>query len=83
MTDLKMLWQQFTNKEGWGKRNRRDRWMLLALFGILILVIVWPVGSKSKEADNQVSESVAGTEKERIIMQNSILRVWNTAERNP
>ena len=37
--------------------------MLLALFGILILVIVWPVGSKSKEADNQVSESVAGTEK--------------------
>ena len=62
MTDLKMLWQQFTNKEG-GEKKRRDRWMLLALFGILILVIVWPVGSKSKEADNQVSESVAGTEK--------------------
>lgn len=62
MTDLKMLWQQFTNKEG-GENKRRDRWMLLALFGILILVIVWPVGSKSKEADNQVSESVAGTEK--------------------
>jgi hypothetical protein len=57
-----MLWQQFTNKEG-GEKKRRDRWMLLALFGILILVIVWPVGSKSKEADNQVSESVAGTEK--------------------
>ena len=62
MTDLKMLWQQFTNKEG-GENKLRDRWMLLALFGILILVIVWPVGSKSKEADNQVSESVAGTEK--------------------
>ncbi len=62
MTDLKMLWQQFMNKEG-GEKKRRDRWMLLALFGILILVIVWPVGSKSKEADNQVSESVAGTEK--------------------
>ena len=62
MTELKMLWQQFTNKEG-GEKKRRDRWMLLALFGILILVIVWPVGSKSKEADNQVSESVAGTEK--------------------
>lgn len=62
MTDLKMLWQQFTNKEG-GEKKRRDRWMFLALFGILILVIVWPVGSKSKEADNQVSESVAGTEK--------------------
>lgn len=62
MTDLKMLWQQFTNKEG-GEKKRRDRWMLLALFGILILVIVWPVGSKSKKADNQVSESVAGTEK--------------------
>lgn len=62
MTDLKMLWQQFTNKEG-GEKKRRDRWMLLALFGILILVIVWPVGSKSKEVDNQVSESVAGTEK--------------------
>ena len=62
MTDLKMLWQQFTNKEG-GEKKQRDRWMLLALFGILILVIVWPVGSKSKEADNQVSESVAGTEK--------------------
>ena len=62
MTDLKMLWQQFTNKEG-GEKNRRDRWMILALFGILILVIVWPVGSKSKEVDNQVSESVAGTEK--------------------
>ena len=62
MTDLKMLWQQFTNKEG-GEKKRRDRWMLLALFGILILVIVWPVGSKNKEADNQVSESVAGTEK--------------------
>ena len=62
MTDLKMLWQQFTNKEG-GEKKRRDRWMLLALFGILILVIVWPVGSKSKEADNQVSESVAGKEK--------------------
>ena len=62
MTDLKMLWQQFTNKEG-GENKRMDRWMLLALFGILILVIVWPVGSKSKEADNQVSESVAGTEK--------------------
>ncbi len=62
MTDLKMLWQQLTNKEG-GEKKRRDRWMLLALFGILILVIVWPVGSKSKEADNQVSESVAGTEK--------------------
>ena len=62
MTDLKMLWQQFTNKGG-GEKKRRDRWMLLALFGILILVIVWPVGSKSKEADNQVSESVAGTEK--------------------
>lgn len=62
MTDLKMLWQQFTNKEG-GENKRRDLWMLLALFGILILVIVWPVGSKSKEADNQVSESVAGTEK--------------------
>ena len=46
MTDLKMLWQQFTNKEG-GEKQRRDRWMLLALFGILILVIVWPVGSKS------------------------------------
>ena len=64
MTDLKMLWQQFTNKEG-GEKKRRDRWMLLALFGILILVIVWPVGSKSKEADNQVSESVAGTEKRK------------------
>ena len=62
MTDLKMLWQQFTNKEG-GEKKRRDRWMFLALFGILILVIVWPVGSKSKESDNQVSESVAGTEK--------------------
>ena len=62
MTDLKMLWQQFTNKEG-GENKRRDRWMLLALFGILILVIVWPLGSKSNEADNQVSESVAGTEK--------------------
>ena len=62
MTDLKMLWQQFTNKEG-GEKKRRERWMLLALFGILILVIVWPVGSKSKEADNQVSESVAGTKK--------------------
>lgn len=62
MTDLKMLWQQFTNREG-GEKKGRDRWMLLALFGILILVIVWPVGSKSKEADNQVSESVAGTEK--------------------
>ena len=62
MTDLKMLWQQFMNKEG-GEKKRRDRWMLLALFGILILVIVWPVGSKSKEADNQMSESVAGTEK--------------------
>ena len=62
MTELKMLWQQFMNKEG-GEKKRRDRWMLLALFGILILVIVWPVGSKSKEADNQVSESVAGTEK--------------------
>ena len=72
MTDLKMLWQQFTNKEG-GEKKRRDRWMLLALFGILILVIVWPVGSKSKEADNQVSEQ----KKERIIMQNSILRIWN------
>ena len=46
--------------------------MLLALFGILILVIVWPVGSKSKEADNQVSESVAGTEK----------RTYNYAEQN-
>ena len=42
MTDLKMLWQQFTNKEGGGKETERDRWMLLALFGILILVIVWP-----------------------------------------
>ena len=70
MTDLKMLWQQFTNKEG-GEKKRRDRWMLLALFGILILVIVWPVGSKNKEADNQVSESVAGTEK----------RTYNYAER--
>lgn len=69
MTDLKMLWQQFTNKEG-GEKKRRDRWMLLALFGILILVIVWPVGSKNKEADNQVSESVAGTEK----------RMYNYAE---
>ena len=29
MTDLKMLWQQFTNKEG-GEKKRRDRWMLLA-----------------------------------------------------
>ncbi len=62
MTDLKMLWQQFTNKEG-GEKKRRDRWMLLALFGILILVIAWPVGGKSKEADDQVSESVAGAEK--------------------
>ena len=54
MTDLKMLWQQFTNKEG-GEKKRRDRWMLLALFGILILVIVWPVGSNIKEVDIQVS----------------------------
>ncbi|MFQ9388848.1 MAG: hypothetical protein ACLR1V_08610 [Coprococcus sp.] len=39
-------------KDG-GEKKRRDRWMLLALFGILILVDCLAGGKQSKEADNQ------------------------------
>ncbi len=62
MAYLKSLRQQFINGEG-GEKKRRDRWMLLALLGILILVVVWPVGEKSTKADDQAERSVDRTEK--------------------
>lgn len=61
MIDLKKL-QQFMNGEG-GEKKRRDRWMMLALFGILILVAVWPVGGKNGKTDSQEEKSVDTTEK--------------------
>ena len=46
MADFKAFWQRFKSGENGGK-GQKDRFMLLALVGLLILVAVWPVGGKS------------------------------------
>ena len=60
MTDLKALWQQFWSREG-GEKKNRDRWMLLALFGVLILVVLWPVGGKEGKKETQTANLVDKT----------------------
>lgn len=60
MTDIKALWQQFWSREG-GEKKNRDRWMLLALFGVLILVVLWPVGGKEGKKETQTANLVDKT----------------------
>lgn len=61
MADIKAFWQQFLKGEG-GDKKKRDRWMLLALFGVLILVVLWPVGGKEGKKDVQTANSVDKTD---------------------
>lgn len=60
MADIKALWQQFWSREG-GEKKNRDRWMLLALFGVLILVVLWPVGGKEGKKETQTANLVDKT----------------------
>ena len=57
MADLKAFWQRFKSGENGGK-GQKDRFMLLALVGLLILVAVWPVGGKSGKTSGQTEASV-------------------------
>ena len=52
MADFKAFWQRFKSGENGGK-GQKDRFMLLALVGRLILVAVWPVGGKSGKTSGQ------------------------------
>ena len=57
MADFKAFWQRFKSGENGGK-GQKDRFMLLALVGLLILVAVWPVGGKSGKTSGQTEASV-------------------------
>ena len=57
MADFKAFWQRFKSVENVGK-GQKDRFMLLALVGLLILVAVWPVGGKSGKTSGQTEASV-------------------------
>ena len=57
MADIKAFWQQFWRREG-GEKKNRDRWMLLALFGVLLLVVLWPVGGKEGKKETQTADLV-------------------------
>ena len=58
MADFKAFWQRFKSGENGGK-GQKDRFMLLALVGLLILVAVWPVGENIR-SDRDISGEKAG-----------------------
>lgn len=92
MADFKAFWQRFKSGENGGK-GQKDRFMLLALVGLLILVAVWPVGGKSGKTSGQTeasvekkqdtsynyAESVCGCYGKQV--ENPCLRVWKVPEK--
>ncbi|MFR3435261.1 MAG: hypothetical protein ACLTSO_04990 [Coprococcus sp.] len=75
MADFKAFWQRFKSGENGGK-GQKDRFMLLALVGLLILVAIWPVGGKSGKTSGQTEASVEKSRRHRIIMQISMRLLW-------
>ena len=76
MADFKAFWQRFKSGENDGK-GQKDRFMLLALVGLLILVAVWPVGGKSGKTSGQ-DRGISGekSRRHRIIIQISMRLLW-------
>ena len=75
MADFKAFWQRFKSGENGGK-GQKDRFMLLALVGLLILVAVWPVGGKSGKTSGQTEASWRKSRRHRIIIQISMRLLW-------
>ena len=72
MADFKAFWQRFKSGENGGK-GQKDRFMLLALVGLLILVAVWPVGGKHPVRQRHQWRK---SRRHRIIMQISMRLLW-------
>lgn len=73
MADFKAFWQRFKSGENGGK-GQKDRFMLLALVGLLILVAVWPVGGKSGKTSGQTEAkfvNIAPITAKQAILNNS------------
>ena len=59
MADFKAFWQRFKSGENGGK-GQKDRFMLLALVGLLILVAGWGKVRENIRSDRGISGEKAG-----------------------
>ena len=75
MADFKAFWQRFKSGENGGK-GQKDRFMLLALVGLLILVAVWPVGESQGKHPVRQRHQWRKSRRHRIIMQISMRLLW-------
>lgn len=47
-----------------GEKTTRDTWVIMALFGILLLIVFFPIGSENKTADTskgEIKDSISAT----------------------
>ena len=65
MADFKAFWQRFKSGENGGK-GQKDRFMLLALVGLLILVAVMAGWGKVRE-NIQSDRGISGEKQETIV----------------